>query len=339
MRQWFVIRGRATRRTQRSLRALAVAMLVLGSTTATASIRAAPSVDPETLIFGSGDWTFKLSYFGLLSGFGLSGVATGSGAGTLKVAKGVPTGAWTFDATSSVGGAKYSFSYNGSITGTPSAPILDPTQGSAMTMYIYSSTCSQVVGNFSQDAEDTATSVGFNALFDGKFFAYRTGAAGIDDYEQQAEALITEADMLAQQAEQGNVNSAQFDVVVSKAEDLSAAIKKATKCKTLNKAGDFNLVISQIIADLLVHVSNSPGAYTTGEITELLFLGVRVGAIGEGAVDQQFSDSLLAQFEANFETSLDTAIAANDQAEIQNIQVLANAMGWSDLAQKAAGAL
>jgi hypothetical protein len=70
----------------------------------------------------------------------------------------------------------------------------------------------------------------------------------------------------------------------------------------------------------------------------LLQTGVSVGAIGEGAVDEAFSQKILGNAEQIFGEKLDAAIAAGDKTEIQHILLAAQSFGWGALAKKAQGA-
>jgi hypothetical protein len=201
-------------------------------------------------------------------------------------------------------------------------------------MVIESATCSQVVGDFTQQFEAALTAEGFATNLYGRFVAIRAG-----DADPGAEALLsdlmTAADDLVQAAAAGDVDAASLIEVVERAEDFSVGLKKNADCGIIGNPGAFNTALTGLIRDLLETVITNPDAFTTGDLVELLSIGVRVGAVGQGAVDQATSDKIIGNFKNIFSDRIDAALAAGDEAELQLLLIAANMFGWNDLVNKA----
>jgi hypothetical protein len=201
-------------------------------------------------------------------------------------------------------------------------------------MAIESATCSQVVGDFTQQFEAALSAQGFATNLYGRFVAIRQG-----DADPGAEALlsdlVTAADELVKAAATGNVDAAALIEVVERAEDFSVGLKKNADCGIVGNPGAFNTALTGLIRDLLETVITNPDAFTTGDLVLLLSIGVRVGAVGQGAVDQATSDKITGNFKDIFSDRIDAAIAAGDEAELKLLVLAASMFGWNDLVNKA----
>jgi hypothetical protein len=82
----------------------------------------------------------------------------------------------------------------------------------------------------------------------------------------------------------------------------------------------------------------SPDKLSTTQLTDLLWWGTQVGAIGEGAIDEAFSQKVLGNAKNILTDRLNAAIAAGDKATITDVYVAALTMGWNDLLEQATAA-
>jgi hypothetical protein len=324
----------------------------------------------SALQFADGSYTGTLVYTGQLS-YSV-GTAVGSGNGPLTMivnagTVGVGSG-FTFNgaATSAAPGA--SAVLNATITGIVDGPSEKPVlrgesgtfTGTAMaggisvpisfsagaaelmpaSMNIDDASCTLVTGDFVQEYGAALSAQGISNSLYGRFSAVRTGDA---PFPQQPEVIM--AELLAQASElaQGvlttGLDAPRLLMVVEQAEDFSTSLAKNTDCGFIEQADAFNVVITSVIRDLLELVTQDPEKFSVPELFELLTIGVRVGAIGEGALDQAKSDKILADFQDVVADRLTTAIAEKDSDEIHEIFVLATAMGWKQVASKAGAAL
>jgi hypothetical protein len=323
------------------------------------------SAGPADLRFADGEYTGTLVYTGKITFTG--GSAKGGAKGTFDMTvNGGAVAAGEFhvagDASSLVptGGATATFTANGGFAGTSERPVMMPTSasfsGSATVQGIVvpfgfsfgageltpvpftveSATCTLVVGDFVQAFEQALSSQGIGTDLYGRFVAVRGGAAAGSD--SALGDLIVAANDIATAAASGTVDTKELLSVVEEAEAFSVSLKKNTKCGTVKDAGKFNLAITGLIADLLQVVVANPGAFGTTDLFVLMSIGVRVGAIGEGALDGATSDQIIDAFEQIFSDRLDEAIAVGSATDIETVRLAALAMGWTDLRDKAEAA-
>jgi hypothetical protein len=201
-------------------------------------------------------------------------------------------------------------------------------------MEIESATCTQVVGDFTQQLEAAIAAQGFATDLYGRFVAVRKGSV-----EPGAEAVLADlvhaASELVNAAATGSADAASLIEVVERAEDFSAGLKKNAECGFINNAGEFNTALTGLIRDLLEVVITDPDAFGTGDLVELLTIGLRVGAVGAGATDQATSDKIIGNFKNIFDDRIDAAVAVGDEVELQLLLLAAITFGWEDLVKKA----
>jgi hypothetical protein len=197
-----------------------------------------------------------------------------------------------------------------------------------------------VTGDFVQEYSSELSAAGIaNSLY-GRFTAVRTGDAPLPNQPEVIMAeLLAQASELALQALNGGLDTARLLTVVEQAESFSTSLAKNSDCGFISDAGAFNTVITGVIEDLLDLVTQDPDKFTTAELAELLSIGLRVGAVGEGAIDQATSDKIIGNFKGIFSDRLDAAIAAGDEVEIKAILLAAITFGWGSLISGAEGAL
>jgi len=202
-------------------------------------------------------------------------------------------------------------------------------------LVIESATCSQVIGDFTQQLAAGLMSQGFATNLYGRFVAVRKG-----DADPGADALLADllanANELVQAAAAGNLDAASLIEVVERAEDFSVGLKKNADCGFVAGPGTFNNALTGLIRDLLDAVITNSDLFDTSELFLLLTIGLRVGAVGQGAVDQAASDNIIGNFKSIFSDRIDAAVAAGDDTELELLVVAATAFGWDDLLKKAA---
>lgn len=341
--------------------AMAVAVLVPAGV--------APGGGPNAPRFTDGKWSGTIVYSAAVN-FGSGVTAQGSfdlGTFELNIKGADVTGTFhvTGEGSAQIPGGSGTLTAvaDGTATGTGAAPVLDPQSASFngsvsvagvtvpvsfsfgpaeltdLPLAITSSTCEQVVGNFKQVLQNAIGGTGAEVTsLTANIFATRTGAAG-DSNEALAD-LMTKAQAVADAfVATGTLDGAALAEVVEEAEAFSSSLAKSSECGIVTQPGNFSLAITGIVRDMVELAFANAGNLTTDQFTDLLWWGTQVGAIGEGAIDQEFSNQFLDDAQALFETRLDAAITAGDAAAITDIMIGAITMGWTDLAQDASNAL
>jgi hypothetical protein len=344
---------------QRARIAAAAALLV--TLLAPAAVARAGTQDPKALRFADGAYQGSLVYTGDLTFGGGGAAASGSGPLSLTVNAGtVAIGSFVFvaaaDSVTPDATATATATIEGIIDGPSDKPVLRGSSGTfagtatsqgfqvpfsfsfgaaelrPASMNIDSASCTLVSGDFVQEYSSELSAAGIpNSLY-GRFTAVRTGDAPLPNQPEVIMAeLLAQASELAQQALNGALDTARLLTVVEQAESFSTSLAKNSDCGFISDAGAFNTVITSVIQDLLDLVTQDPDAFTTAELAELLSIGLRVGAVGEGAINQAASDKIIGNFKGIFSDRLDAAITAGDEAEIKAILLVAITFGWSDL--------
>jgi hypothetical protein len=282
-----------------------------------------------------------------VSGGTMTGTFTATGEGSAQIAGGSGTLAASID---------------GLMTGTGDAPVIDPQSasfsGSAtvqgisvpidlsfgagelsdVPLTITAATCTQVNGNFVQPVQSAVGGAGGNLTsLTANFFAVRTALT--TDAAQALQELMSAAQQISDKfVETGELDYAGLVDVVTKAEAFSASLAKASSCG-LKDAGKFNNALTSIVAHMLDLAMESPDPLSTDQLTDLLWVGTQVGAIGEGALDEAFSQKILGKAKTIISDRLTAAISAGDKDAIFDVLVAATTMGWTDLTKQAKDAL
>lgn len=203
---------------------------------------------------------------------------------------------------------------------------------------IVSATCGVVSGRFDQTLRNAVQSAGgtVNSVI-AHFSAVRTGSAKgpastLSDLMDKAQSIANNF------ASTGTLDVDGLITVVEQSEVFSASLGTSTKCGLVTTAGSFNQVLTSIVADLLKLGVEHADKLSTYQLWELSAMAVRVGAIGDGALDSTFSNQMLSQLDSVLGARLDAAISGHDANTIEMIRYAASALGLKDLVGKAEAA-
>lgn len=354
------------RRPRRALAAAVSGAVVLAGVLV-AGPAARVGADPNLLRFADGTWHGTVVY-SAAGEFGSGVTAQGAlqhATFEADVNGGSVTGTFTASGEGSSqvpgGSATLTASFDGLMAGTSDAPVIDPQSASFsgtatvngltvpvnlsfgagdlndVPLTITAATCGQVNGNFVQPVQAAIGGAGGTLTsLTANFFAVRTALSG--DAAQALQDLLSAAQQISDQfAATGELDSAGLVEVVAKAEAFSASLAKASSCG-LKGAGTFSDALTGIVAHMLDLAITSPDKLSTTQLTDLLWWGTQVGAIGEGAIDEAFSQKILGNAENILTDRLNAAIAAGDKDTITDVYIAALTMGWNDLLQQAAAA-
>jgi hypothetical protein len=211
-----------------------------------------------------------------------------------------------------------------------------------MDIKLVSATCSQAVGDITTPVVANYEAVGGNPKITGSFTAIRVGdlsAADAPQYMQEVGDLLDKTEALKLKATQaGGLDFDELNALVTKAENLSKALKKNSLCGLGNNKS-FITVITDTIDNLANFALANPQLFTTEELGRIAYAAVRVGALGSGAANSQQAADLQTKFAKEFDDRLTDAVNNNNCDEVTNITVAAAAIGDKGLIQQAKQAM
>jgi hypothetical protein len=282
---------------------------------------------------------------GLISSGGqVSGEWTLSGTGNYT---GDITGLALFDGAGKVSGpateplistSKFVVDMAINVAGMPTSQTVDMGSGAVMPLTLISSTCSQVLADIEAPTNNAYGQAGVTGYSSGSFAATRVDdlhGANAVDYQEQLGNLLDGAEALKQKAvEEGGIDFATLNTLVSKAENLQTAIKKNIECAQPGNK-QFVTSITGIIFDLADFALGKPELFTTGELNRLAMAALGVGAMGSGAADPQAGAELLSKFAKEFTDRLSDAETGKDCMEATQIKLAGLALNDAGLKQQA----
>jgi hypothetical protein len=210
---------------------------------------------------------------------------------------------------------------------------------------IFTVTCEQVTGDFTQPIAAAIAAVGGNANLFGRWVAvFNQDPALTPDTIGVLEVLIADAEKIANAAKAGQpIDPILLLDVLDRAEQLAASIPVNTACRNIQPqlSGTFALMVGVVIEDVIRAVLANPQGINLTTLQAVVAAGVRTGILSANAPAGSTAEALSIELQAGFETRLDAAIAQHpmDTASIQQIMLTATAMGWTSTADKAKAAL
>jgi hypothetical protein len=313
--------------------------------------------------FRDGEWVANFSMYTTSATAVMKMKTTYSGEMGLISAGGQVNGEWTLTGTSNYSGDITGialFDGGGKISGPSTEPVIstskfvadmaltvggvqtqqtvDMGSGGNMPLTLISSTCNQVIADIAAPTNNAYKQAGMTGYASGSFVAAR-----IDDlyegnsveYQDEVGDLLDETEALKQKAvEEGGIDFATLNTLVSKAENLQTAIKKNTEC---GETGDkqFLTVITGTMIDLAYFALSKPELFTTGELNRLVMAALSVGAMGSGATDPKTGADLLAKFSQEFTDRLNDAEANKNCMEATQIKLAGLALNNATLKAQA----
>lgn len=224
------------------------------------------------------------------------------------------------------------------VAGMPTSQTVDMGSGAGMPLTLISSTCSQVIADIEAPTNEAYGQAGVTGYSSGSFAATRVDdlhGANVTDYQKELGDLLDESEALKQKAvEEGGIDFATLNALVSKAENLQTAIKKNMECAQPGNK-QFVTSITGIIYDLAEFALGKPELFTTGELNRLVMAALGVGAMGSGAADPQSGAELLSKFTQEFTDRLGDAQANKDCMEATQIKLAGLALNNAALKQQA----
>lgn len=313
--------------------------------------------------FRDGEWVANFSMYTTSSTDVMKMKTTYSGQMGLISAGGQVSGEWILTGTANYTGDITGiavFDGAGKVSGTSTEPLIstskfvaemalnvngmetqqtvDMGSGGNMPLTLISSTCNQVIADIQAPTNDAYKQAGMTGYASGSFVATRVDdifESNSVDYQYQVSELLDQAEALKQKAfEQGGIDFATLNNLVSKAENLQTAIKKNTEC---GEMGDkqFLTVITKTVTDLAYFALSNPELFTTGELNRLVMAALSVGAMGSGAANPQVSADLLAKFSQEFTDRLGDAESNKNCMEATQIKLASLALNNAALKQQA----
>ena len=224
------------------------------------------------------------------------------------------------------------------VGGVQTQTSVDMGSGGNMSLTLTSATCSQVIADIEAPASSNYGQAGMSANVSGSFVATRVAdleGANVADYQKQVGDLLDEAEALKQKAIENNgIDFATLNQLVSKAENLAAAIKKNADCGQ-SGGKQFLTLITGTVIDIAYFALSKPELFTTGELNRLLTAAVAVGAMGSGAANPQLAADLLAKFTQEFTDRLNDAQDNKNCMDATQILLAAGVLKNEELKQQA----
>jgi len=259
---------------------------------------------------------------------GGSGTASGVGQGTIAGASNLPTMQVT-DLTVKI---------DATVQGIPVHTTQSVGAGFPFQVELVSATCSQVVGDIATAVKNNFQSAGASANASGTFVAYRKGdlkGTDVTSYSKEAGDLLDNAEQFKKDVIAGNgIDIEALNALITKAEELSLAIKKNSQCGLGNNKAYLTLITS-IVADIANFALDNPQYFTVDQLGRLATAALRVGAMGSGAANPSNAAALQAKFAKELDNRLTDAVNNKNCGQIASIQVASQTLGDSQLQQQA----
>jgi hypothetical protein len=225
-----------------------------------------------------------------------------------------------------------------SVGGVQTQQTVDMGSGGNMPLTLISSTCNQVIADIEAPTNNTYNQAGMTGYASGSFVATRVDdlfEGNSVDYQEQVGDLLDQTEALKQKAvEEGGIDFATLNSLVTKAENLQTAIKKNTEC---GQTGDkqFLTLITGTVIDLAYFALSKPELFSTNELNRLLIAAISVGAMGSGAANPQVAADLLAKFTQELTDRLGDAEANKNCMEATQILIATGFLKNETLKQQA----
>jgi hypothetical protein len=355
--------------------AIMASMLGALATVTAPPIGMVDSAASTTNAVADGSWNGSLVYDAQASWPEVVALASASASFDMVVSGGIVTGgAYEFSA-SGVGASDtiagvLTFTGIGGMGGDATTPIIEPTSmsmtgtafaqgievpisysasGDQLTstpLEIYQASCEEVSGSFVQQIAEAVAGTGGTGSFFGNWFAIRfadPAAAGAPDTLQAYEDLIDEIIQLQNAVKNGNgLEPYKLLQLADRAEQLMATAELNEECHNLAEgAGDVIFDASSVaVADLIHAALQSSSSVSLQAMQNLVSLGLRTGVLQANAAEGTDAYDLDVELNADFDLRLTAALGPPvDTPAVQQIMLTALTMGWSSVAEKAAGAL
>jgi hypothetical protein len=199
--------------------------------------------------------------------------------------------------------------------------------------------CTTIYGDLATQARQAQQAAGFSTTVMGPFTAVRVagpGEQGVQGWEQNWIQLIDKMDAMIANPKP---TAQEIYELVIEIELFQANLVKAQSCpdipKGFKKGKQSYTYFVEKYTEMLNKLLSSPGDYSGGDISVMLFAAVQLGAVGSAAPDEQAAKELEAKFKDVLGQKLDADIAAGDKADAVQIYLAASQAGYKDLAAKA----
>jgi hypothetical protein len=244
----------------------------------------------------------------------------------------------------------------GTLTGSASGPILTPGQahfettgkigdvdinrstdipGAVLTpsmLVIAASSCSTASGTWAQELKTTTEAKGASANIEGSWAATYTGTEPGATDTVLKDILGRGQAIYSQWLKTGVLDISGLETVLLDAERFASSAPVNDAC-TPGPDANWASPLAGLIRQLLYAIVTSDA--TTTEVLRFgLAAGVRTGVLPSGTGDGLGGELYLAVV-----SKLDEAIAAGNKADIVNLLIAADSMGWAELVAKANAAL
>lgn len=199
--------------------------------------------------------------------------------------------------------------------------------------------CTVVWGDLADKAREIQQAAGFSTTVMGPFMATRTaapGQEGVPSWEQSYVDLLDRMDALTKATDP---TAAEVSSLVIDIEKFQANLIKGQSCPDLpssfQKGKQPYTWFVEKYTEMLSKLLDDPSAYSGGDISEMLFAAIQLGAVGSAAPDEAAAAALEAKFKAVLDQKLDADLAAGDKKDALYIYLAASQAGYTDLAAKA----
>ena len=200
-------------------------------------------------------------------------------------------------------------------------------------------TCNTVYGDLAKEARQAQQAAGFSTSVMGPFTAVRIaapGEQGVQSWEQNYIQLLDKMDAMIKNPKP---TANEVFQLVTEIENFQTNLSKAQSCpdlpKSFKKGKQPYTWFVEKYTELLNKLLSNPGDYNGGDISEMLFAALQLGAIGAAAPDEQAAQELEAKFKDVLGQKLDADITAGNKADAKLIYLAASQAGFKDLAAKA----
>lgn len=162
-----------------------------------------------------------------------------------------------------------------------------PSTGTLTVIPIISATCTVVVGDLDYVENTALSEAGASPNLHGTFVAVRLVDAMPGDeppsgWNEALDLNIEGLTFWANAVSSGEVNYAELDSLLTRAEDLYERLERAAACGIGNE-GSWLGLLSAMVFQLLQAAVDNPGLFDNMELLRLISAGVRMGLIGSGA--------------------------------------------------------
>jgi hypothetical protein len=326
-----------------------------------AQLAEAQPAEPDLIaaLLSDGQWVATFQVSGPISGPNFSGTVTYVGRAEFTSSGGEVSGGWTMIGTSQFSGECFEgtgeLTVSGVLEGGSDQPLLRETgmggvgtsalcTGQTMSgpipivgpmadliVVLNTATCTQVVGEFTIASNLAVGTGGASSDLVAPFVAIRVGGINGDPerYFDDVRDLQSEALRFQSDLEGGApLDLATLDALIGRAEGLSRGLRAAAGCGLADDGG-YNYVLTGIVEDIIRYALAHPEQFSTSDLYRLILAGVRVGAIGSGALGAEGAEELANQLGDEVHDRLDET---EDCIDLTLIMLSALALGEESLA-------